>query len=75
MSKNIKTTISRIDLLTNETYKSFIKVQASYSIAQTGGTYAYYNNIKEQERLVSDVNILASSENKQVIFSNLLSKN
>lgn len=75
MSKNIKTTTSKIDLLSNDTYKSFIKIQATYSIAQTGGSYAYYNNLKEQDRLVSDVNILSSAENKQVIFSNLLSKN
>jgi len=75
MSKKIETTISRIDLLTNDTYKSFLKVQADYSIAQTGGTYAYYNNLKEQVRLVDDVNILTPAENKQVIFSNLLSKN
>lgn len=75
MPKKIETTISRIDLLSNDTYKSFLKVQTTYSIAQIGGSYAYYNNLKEQERLVSDVNILSSAENKLVIFSNLLSKN
>lgn len=75
MSKKIETTNSRIDLLSNDTYKSFLKVQTTYSIAQIGGSYAYYNNLKEQERLVSDVNILSSAENKLVIFSNLLSKN
>lgn len=75
MSKNIKTTVSRIDLLSNDTYKSFLKVQASYSVAQTGGSYAYYKNLKEQVRLIDDVNILTPAENKQIIFSNLLSKN
>ncbi|MBK6834516.1 MAG: hypothetical protein IPG89_09660 [Bacteroidetes bacterium] len=75
MSKKIETTISRIDLLSNDTYKSFLKVQSTYSIAQTGGSYAYYNNSKEQVRLVSDVNILDSTETKRIIFSNLLGKN
>jgi len=75
MSKKIETTISRIDLLSNDTYKSFLKVQTTYSIAQTGGSYAYYNNRKEQERLVSDVNILDSAEAKRIVFSHLLGNN
>ncbi len=75
MSKNIKTTTSKIDLLSNDTYKSFIKIQATYSIAQIGGSYAYYNNRKEQERLVSDVNILDSAEAKRIVFSHLLGNN
>lgn len=75
MSKKIETTISRIDLLSNDTYKSFLKVQTTYSIAQTGGSYAYFNNRKEQERLVSDVNILDSAEAKRIVFSHLLGNN
>jgi len=75
MSKKIETTISRIDLLSNDTYKSFLKVQTTYSIAQTGGSYAYYNNRKEQVRLVNDVNILDSTETKRIIFSHLLGNN
>ena len=75
MPKKIETTISRIDLLSNDTYKSFLKVQTTYSIAQTGGSYAYFNNLKEQERLVSDVNILDSAEAKRIVFSHLLGNN
>jgi hypothetical protein len=75
MPKKIETTISRIDLLSNDTYKSFLKVQTTYSIAQTGGSYAYFNNRKEQERLVSDVNILDSAEAKRIVFSHLLGNN
>lgn len=75
MPKIIETTISRIDLLSNDTYKSFLKVQTTYSIAQTGGSYAYFNNRKEQERLVSDVNILDSAEAKRIVFSHLLGNN
>ena len=75
MSKKIETTISRIDLLSNDTYKSFLKVQTTYSIAQTGGSFAYYNNRKEQDRLVSDINILDSAETKRIIFSQLLGNN
>ncbi len=75
MPKKIETTISRIDLLSNDTYKSFLKVQTTYSIAQTGGSYAYFNNRKEQERLVSDVNILDLAEAKRIVFSHLLGNN
>ena len=75
MSKKIETTISRIDLLSNDAYKSFLKIQTTYSIAQTGGSYAYYNNSNEQKRLVSDVNILDSAETKRIIFSHHLGNN
>jgi hypothetical protein len=75
MPKKIETTISKVDLLSNDTYKSFLKVQTTYSIAQTGGSYAYFNNRKEQERLVSDVNILDSAEAKRIVFSHLLGNN
>lgn len=70
-----KTTIQSNNLIGNNNHRQFIQLQANLGIAQRGGVkYPYYNK-QHDVRLVSDINILSSSENKQLIFSERIFSN
>lgn len=70
------TTINNIPNLIGEiNHKQFIALQATYGIAQRGGVEFPYSNESHTKRLVSDVNILSSQENKQLIFSEVIFSN
>lgn len=59
----------------NKNFQKFILIQASYGIAQRGGVkYPSLQNF-HTPRLVNDVNILTSQENKQLIFSETIFSN
>lgn len=74
-SSYTKTTIQSNNLIGNNGHRQFIQLQASLGIAQRGGVkYPYYNQ-HHDVRLVSDVNILSSKENKQLIFSEQIFSN
>jgi len=45
-------------------------LQASYGLAQRGGVQLPYASEEHNKRLISDVNILTSIENKHLIFRN-----
>ena len=60
---------SNYTTIKNTHFQKFIKVQASYGIAQRGGVLYPSIEMKHSNRLVQDVNILSSIENKQLIFS------
>ena len=59
----------------NKNFQKFILIQASYGIAHRGGVkYPTLQNF-HAPRLVNDVNILTSQENKQLIFSETIFSN
>ncbi len=50
-------------------YKQFTSILASYGIAQRGGVKYPTAQPIHSLRLVSNVNVLTSAENKQLVFS------
>jgi hypothetical protein len=56
-------------------YKQFIVLLASYGIAQRGGVKHPTTQANHTNRLVSNVNILSSAENKQLVFSETIFSN
>jgi hypothetical protein len=56
-------------------YQKFILIQASYGIAQRGGVKYPTAQTTHIPRLVSDINILTSQENKHLIFSETIFSN
>lgn len=75
-NKHIYTkTVESSNLIGDNKYRQFIELQALLGFAQRGGVKFPYNNEKHSQRLVSDVNILSSQENKQLIFSEIIYSN
>lgn len=70
-----KTSSQSNNLIGNSGHRQFIQLQANLGIAQRGGVkYPYYNQ-HHNIRLVNDINILSSIENKQLIFSEQIFSN
>lgn len=63
------------NLIGDANHKQFIKVQAAYGFAQRGGVKFPFSNDKHIKRLVSNVNLLSSQENKQLVFSEIVFSN
>lgn len=63
------------NLIGEASHQHFIGLQATYGIAQRGGVRFPFSNDSHTKRLVSDVNILSSQENKQLIFSEVIFSN
>ncbi|HLC83018.1 MAG TPA: hypothetical protein VJI69_04245 [Bacteroidia bacterium] len=74
-NKNVQTQFATINLLNDPTFKSFLRVQQAYGIAQRGGTKLPFVNNTHLQRITSDVNILGSSELNVIIFENYIGKN
>lgn len=75
-NKHIDTKIEEShNLIGNSKHRNFIELQALLGFAQRGGVKFPYNNEKHVQRLASDVNILSSQENKQLIFSEIIYSN
>lgn len=56
-------------------HRNYLIIQASYGFAHRGGVQFPYSNSSHINRLVSNVNILTSKENKQVVFSETIFSN
>lgn len=57
------------NLLGENDYRTYLELQAEYGFSQRGGLQFPYASEKHSKRLVSDLNILTSKENRQLIFS------
>lgn len=68
-------TIKSNNLIGEQEHKHFIELQALYGIAQRGGVKFPFSNETHTKRLVNNVNILSSQENKQLIFSEVIFSN
>ncbi len=75
-NKHTQTTTQTTTNLIGETrHRHFLKLQSAYGFAQRGGVQFPYSTNIHSKRLVSDVNILSSQENKQLIFSESIFSN
>ena len=63
------------NLIGEARHRHFLKLQAAYGLAQRGGVQFPYVSKEHSKRLVSDVNILTSLENKHLIFSESIFSN
>lgn len=63
------------NLIGEARHRHFLKLQSTYGLAQRGGVQFPYASQEHSKRLVSDVNILTSLENKHLIFSESIFSN
>lgn len=63
------------NLIGESNHRNYLTVQAAYGFAQRGGVQFPYISSSHATRLVSDVNILTSRENKQLVFSESIFSN
>jgi len=63
------------NLIGDEQHKQFISIQASYGIAQRGGTQRAFLSERHNLRLVHDANILDSIEQRSLIFREAIFSN
>lgn len=62
-------TITITNLIGETKHRNFLDLQAAFGIAQRGGVvYPSFDQL-HSKRLINDVNILSSSENRELIFS------
>ncbi len=69
------TTQTTTNLIGESRHRHFLKLQAAYGFAQRGGVSFPYASQEHSKRLVSNVNILTSSENKNLVFSESIFSN
>ena len=69
------TTQKTINLIGESRHRHFLKLQAAYGFSQRGGVSFPDASQEHSKRLVSKVNILTSSENKHLIFSESIFNN
>jgi hypothetical protein len=75
MEKNLNTQSSNINLLGNKEFRSYLQFETEYSAVVKGGHFPYHYNQQKVERLVNDVNLLASSEQAELINQYFTGKN
>jgi hypothetical protein len=63
------------NLIGDSNHRNYLITQAAYGFAQRGGVQFPYISSSHATRLVSDVNILTSKENKHLIFSESIFSN
>ena len=63
------------NVIGDSNHRNYLTIQASYGFAQRGGVQFPYISSSHANRLVSDVNILTSRENKQLVFSETIFSN
>lgn len=73
-NKHINTATSK-NLIGESRHRNFLKLQANYGFSQRGGVQFPYASNEHSKRLISDVNILTSRENKHLIFSESIFSN
>jgi hypothetical protein len=64
-----------MNLIGENRYRQFLALQASCGFAQRGGVTFPYHSESHSKRLISDVNILTSNENRYLIFSETIFSN
>lgn len=72
MKTNHTKTTHKNNLIGEANFQQFLEIQAAYGYSQRGGsTLPGYFNV-QSKRLVSDINILESSELKKLVFNELI---
>jgi len=75
MKKNLNIEIQNKNLLNNKGFLSQLKFEADYAGLVKGGHYPYYFPEEKQNRLINDVNLLSSKEQKEIAVNLLTNKN
>ncbi len=57
------------NLIGENHHRNFLQIQADYGYSQRGGVQFPLASDKHSIRLVSNVNILTATENKQIVFT------
>lgn len=71
--KTNKTNIkSSAELIGQQNFKQYLEIQAAYGFAERGGTKLPFYETSQSKRLVSNVNILDSSELKKLVFNEII---
>lgn len=65
-----KNIIVHSNLLGDKVHHEFLGLQALYAIEKRGGSFLSGLTEKHASRLVNDLNLLSSSETRELIFSN-----
>lgn len=73
--KTNHTAFTQDNLLGNPQHRQFLNLQASYGIAQRGGTQLPAFSNVQHTRLVSNINLLDKSETQKLIFSEVIISN
>jgi hypothetical protein len=68
-------TIALTNLIGETKHRNFLDLQAAFGIAQRGGVLYPAFDRKHSKRLASNVNILSSQENRELIFSESIFSN
>lgn len=75
-NKYTNTTIAtQTNLIGEARHRHFLNLQANYGFSQRGGVQFPLAGEKHSKRLISNVNILTSVENKHLIFSESIFSN
>ncbi len=75
MKRNSSIDTQNKNLLNSRDFLSQLKFEADYATIVKGGYYPYYFPEEKQTRLVSDVNLLTSKEQKEIACNLLTGKN
>ena len=75
MEKKINIKSKNINLLNDKEYKSILQFEADYAGIVKGGHNPYYFTKEKQTRLVSEINLLSSKEQKEIVYNIFISKN
>jgi len=75
MKKNINIKPKNKNLLLNEDFKSTLQFEVDYASRVKGGHFPYYFQPEKQQRLVNNVNLLSSEEQKELVYNLFISKN
>ena len=75
-NKYTNTTIAtQPNLIGEGRHRHFLSLQASFGFSQRGGVQFPFAGEQHSKRLISNVNILSSAENKHLIFSESIFSN
>ena len=66
---------TKTNLIGQPDHKSFLELQASYGIAQRGGSIISNFSNDHSKRISSDVNLLSKAETRKLIFNETIFSN
>ncbi len=75
LNKYTQTKTRKTNLIGDINHRHFLKLQSAFGFAQRGGVQYPYASNEHNKRLVSNVNILSSFENKHIVFSETIFSN
>ena len=75
MKKNINTKSKEENLLYSDEFKSTLQFEVDYAAIVKGGHFPFYSPNEKKQRLVNEINLLSSKEQKEIVYNLFISKN